>query len=385
MNDIQHKQIESVNSILSKEFSDMSMSYFLNVWKEYWNKKINSDIPNIVVIDTGIPDIYIRALNINTHYIFGGVYQGNSAVQEVFPQISDPIIKSAFSLLVSEYNPQEQQLTVVMPVHNITARKALPFLSEAKFNVLSTEQNIFLSKEISDQFIDEQNEVWYTLQQAVQKAVPAKELLQYAEAITYAYHALVKLEESSCPTFITSFIRQTYYMVSDLEKWSIEVEHLAERYPKNLKSSLLLLTGSPILFPNTKLLSILQSLSLKKYQNHCAIPKPCNYDTLLNSKGLPVNLLYNQLHEIHYQAVKQDISHTFSVSAAEIKHSNGVIYHLLKGQLFYAYEAEQVEKICIDNGIPFVLIETDYTDTDTEQIRIRLEAFAELLRQPSAK
>ncbi len=384
MNDMQHKQIESVNSILNKEFPHMPMSYFLTVWQEYWNKKTNPDIPNIVVMDMGIPDIYIRALELNTHYIFGGSYQENSVTQEIFPQISDPIVKSAFSLLVSEYNPQQKQLTVVMPVHNITARKALSFLSEAGFNVLSAEQNIFLSKEISDEFIDEQNEIWYTLQQTVQKAVAPKKLLQYAEAINGAYHALVKLEESNCPTFLTSFIRQTYYMVSDLEKWSMEVRHIAEKSSPKTENQSLLLTGSPILFPNTKLLSILQSLGLEKYQNHCAVPMPCIYDDLLNSKDMHINSLYSKLHEIHYWAVNQDISHSLTVNADEIKHSSGVIYHLLKGQLSYAYEAEQIEKICIDNGIPFVLIETDYTDADTEQIRIRLEAFTELIMQSSA-
>jgi len=111
---------------------------------------------------------------------------------------------------------------------------------------------------------------------------------------------------------------------------------------------------------------------------------PCIYDDLLNSKDMHINSLYSKLHEIHYWAVNQDISHSLTVNADEIKHSSGVIYHLLKGQLSYAYEAEQIEKICIDNGIPFVLIETDYTDADTEQIRIRLEAFTELIMQSSA-
>ena len=47
----------------------------------------------------------------------------------------------------------------------------------------------------------------------------------------------------------------------------------------------------------------------------------------------------------------------------------------------YAYEAERIEKAAIRAGIPFVCIETDYTNADTEQIRIRLEAFSELLMQ----
>lgn len=73
-------------------------------------------------------------------------------------------------------------------------------------------------------------------------------------------------------------------------------------------------------------------------------------------------------------------------NGGSLERYQGVIYHVLKGQLNYAYEAERLEKAAIKKGIPFVCIETDYTNADVEQIRIRLEAFSELLKSdPSHK
>ena len=60
--------------------------------------------------------------------------------------------------------------------------------------------------------------------------------------------------------------------------------------------------------------------------------------------------------------------------------TDAVLFHLLKGQLPAAYYANKVEKSCIDEDIPFICVETDYTKADKEQVKIRIEAFTELLK-----
>jgi len=57
----------------------------------------------------------------------------------------------------------------------------------------------------------------------------------------------------------------------------------------------------------------------------------------------------------------------------------GVVYHVLKGQIEYDFELENYEKQFSAYGVPVFRLETDYQYQDVEQLRIRLEAFSEML------
>ena len=58
---------------------------------------------------------------------------------------------------------------------------------------------------------------------------------------------------------------------------------------------------------------------------------------------------------------------------------DGVIDVNLKFCCLYDTEGYTVEKALKEAGIPVLGIETDYTDTDAEQLRTRVEAFVEML------
>ncbi len=59
----------------------------------------------------------------------------------------------------------------------------------------------------------------------------------------------------------------------------------------------------------------------------------------------------------------------------------GVVYHVLKGQIEYDFELERFETLFSKYNIPVFRLETDYQYQDVEQLRIRLEAFSEMLAQ----
>ena len=59
----------------------------------------------------------------------------------------------------------------------------------------------------------------------------------------------------------------------------------------------------------------------------------------------------------------------------------GVVYHVLKGQIEQDFELERYETLFSNYGIPVFRLETDYQYQDIEQLRIRLEAFSEMLTQ----
>jgi benzoyl-CoA reductase/2-hydroxyglutaryl-CoA dehydratase subunit BcrC/BadD/HgdB len=58
----------------------------------------------------------------------------------------------------------------------------------------------------------------------------------------------------------------------------------------------------------------------------------------------------------------------------------GVVYYTLQSCHSYNIERYRVQQALKKAGIPMLAIETDYGDSDVEQIGIRVEAFLEMLR-----
>jgi benzoyl-CoA reductase/2-hydroxyglutaryl-CoA dehydratase subunit BcrC/BadD/HgdB len=60
---------------------------------------------------------------------------------------------------------------------------------------------------------------------------------------------------------------------------------------------------------------------------------------------------------------------------------DGIIYHVLKGCIIYDFEIHRVERVMKEKGIPLLRVETDYNPEDVEQLRTRIEAFIEMLKE----
>lgn len=58
---------------------------------------------------------------------------------------------------------------------------------------------------------------------------------------------------------------------------------------------------------------------------------------------------------------------------------------MLKGQIDYDFEFKRYEDYFVERGIPIYRLETDYNYQDIEQIRIRIEAFLEMLSYKKEK
>ena len=72
-----------------------------------------------------------------------------------------------------------------------------------------------------------------------------------------------------------------------------------------------------------------------------------------------------------YEAIKE-LAADFSVDA--------VVDLTWQGCQTYAVESSSLKKFVQDSlQLPFMQIETDYSETDTEQLKVRIEAFIEML------
>lgn len=380
-------QILQVIDIIREKAPGIRLDYFFNLWNEYWFGEQTKNAAYIAVIGIGAPELYIRASGAKPLFIFGGCFFTDKYADSIFPQISDPVAKSAFSLLFSKQLVSIRNLrALVVPVRNVDTRKALPYFRDLDCPVITMEQEPLGGPKATLDFKVSHMRFARQLQKLTDQAVTKKNIYTATEQITRAHIALRRLDQTGMPEIVRSFIRQTYYLAPDIGEWTQTVNNIASEgsQPFGECRPRLLLTGSPLYFPNVKILDVLHRVGITNYVNSCGTPYPEDYSELLDNGAPTLNSLTDRLHELHYQSAQKSLDLALRSDTSLLRNYNGVIYHLLKGQLTYAYEAERMEKAAIRASVPFGCIETDYTNADTEQIRIRLEAYSELLTQ-SAK
>lgn len=367
------QQIMQALQTVQQTAPQVDLSYFVQSWSDFYSGTLRHGSHYAAVIGTGVPEIYIRACGLTPIYLFGGDYCSNKQETQFFPPVSDPAIQSAAVSFISK-GPSAIAAVVLSP-ENTDALKALAYLRKSGLPILTLEREIMPQNTMPSTYRDAQMSFLLQLESISRSAPTADRLHQEAALSTQIHWLLRRLDKSGYPQALKAFIRQSFYWVYDREEWARQVKILLAEAPPPVCEDILLI-GSPIYFPNSKIYSILGEVGLVQYHNFCSAPYPTDYSKLCQTNDLPS--LLDRLHQIHYELSRNDAC---ALYGGAVHKASGVIFHLLKGQLKYAYEAELVEKNAIRQGIPFICVETDYSDADHEQVKIRLEGFAELLRQ----
>ena len=147
----------------------------------------------------------------------------------------------------------------------------------------------------------------------------------------------------------------------------------------------IMLTGSPIVFPNLKI-----PLLIEEAGGMVVADETCMGERGMSDPVVPVDASFDGLmRSLAIRSLRPCPCPTFADNSQRIYrlrqmvrdyHVEGVIYHVLRGCLVYDYEFRLVEEELESMGIPVIRLESDYTDQDVEQLRIRSEAFVETIK-----
>lgn len=368
-----------------KEFLDKYSNeipvYFQNIILSAHEHINHNNKKKIVVLGDNFYGIYIKAMGAEPVYLNGGSYQSLENASDVFPQISDPIAKCAVGMLLEKDKDFLSHISgIILSISNDSMKKSNIYLRELGIPLIIAEPPSYLVKQMPQNFAKSQHDIIKELQKACKSHIDLDIL--YKEITLYK-----KIEELgqelkllNLPEIIKVFLMETAFLALDKNMWCKEMDHYIRQANHKLfkiPKTALLLTGSPIVFPNYKTYKIIDSVGIKNYQNNCfRFPKFHLVNTQCKKEGLLKNCF-----EIHYinsfssGTIKGTGEYNFNAD------TKAVLYHLLKGQLYNAYEAQQMEKSAIRQNIPFLCVETDYTKADKEQIKIRIEAFAEMIKK----
>ena len=147
----------------------------------------------------------------------------------------------------------------------------------------------------------------------------------------------------------------------------------------------ILLTGSPVAFPCIKIPLLVDEMGGSVVADETCMGDRFMYDPVVVTEAS----FDGMLHSLANRYLRPCSCPVFPNNEKRIYRLrqmikdyrvDGVIYHVLRGCLVFDYEYQLIENVMAELDIPVIRVETDYNEEDVEQLRIRIEAFMELIK-----
>jgi len=378
-----YEVLAALNKV-KKHLSD-SADYFCGITEEYYKKDtIIENKPDIIVIGTVFPREILEAFDLSYLYIQGGSFSAAVQCDSIVPRDIDPVSRSALGF-ITYFNTLAEKALIIIPIISDGTRKIAYLLRYNGYKVLTIEIP-------ADKSNHNSLEIWKAeLENCIEeikkhtgKRFKKKNIIKASELYKKA-DSLKKLliKNNKISGLAKMFLLYSFYLTDNIKKWNENLEMLLiKQKDKNIKNeNNILIIGSPILFPNYKIPVLAEKAGLNitaniDYTNGCLFSK---------EKGL-LNLYEDfYINDCSSAYINNDCLYKNIKGYVKNNKIDGVIYHILKGQIEYDFELEKYENFFEALDIPIFRLETDYSQNDKEQIKIRLEAFKEMILQRKYK
>lgn len=389
------------NSLISNKLLKTT-KYFLDTTFNYFDlNKIRNRKPKVIILGTSIPEEYIYSVGALPYWILGGSLVTTSWADDFVPRDTDPVSQSILGYLLNAKFNLAEDAVIVVPITCDSARKMAFLLKRSGKNILTVDippvKNDLMALKKWEEQMERMTDVLsshtgrkisnHSLMEAVKTVGKARQLMR-------DFIQIAKGREYIINESLRMLVLCSYYYTEDIVSWTKYLEQLIteiKSYSKNasnygIHKPNILLMGSPIFFPNYKIPFLIQDIGLTICANADIMTEKI-YTEDIKETGLRKETIFREIAKSHYQC---DCSGAYANNSTLYNHvvnqlkSNsidGVVYHVLKGQIEYDFELEHYEKLFSSYGIPVFRLETDYQYQDVEQIRIRIEAFMEMLMQ----
>lgn len=378
-----------------------SMDFFFNRLESLFVKQEMWDISSKHIIGTFcamVPEEIISACGAQPIRLCGGNYTAQLAGDENAPRDSCPVVKAVVGSFDMKLLPIYEQCELAIVPTSCDGKKKM---AEVLANYTPT-LPLHIPAVKDEESFEDLTPIFYGLIPEIEKItgekLTAKKLKQAIEinqaineeayklvsfkkmkpSVVYGSHVLSVMNTYQYSTR-EEFLNQLIRLNKELEEKVKRKEFISEKAPR------ILMTGSPIIFPNLKLPIILEELGAV-----IAADETCAGDRMLaDPVYVSDETVEGMVRSLAVKYVLPCSCPTFAYNEERMYRLkqmvkdyqiDGIIYNVLRGCLPYDFEVRNVEKLSESLGVPVVRIETDYNTEDVEQLKIRLEAFVEMLK-----
>jgi benzoyl-CoA reductase/2-hydroxyglutaryl-CoA dehydratase subunit BcrC/BadD/HgdB len=372
----------------------LDTEYFTRTARDYFNlKKMSEKSPKVIILGTNIPEEIIYAFGATPYWILGGSLGTTAWADELVPRDTDAVSRSIFGFLVNDICELAKDALIIIPIVSDSSKKLAYLLKRAGKKIHTVDVPPVKDSFAADKWRRQIERCVDALSAHTRKRITHRTLQKAMLTVADAKKQMRRfigqghLRYELLPGSFRMFILNSYYYASNIEEWTANLNLLNDEIG-SVESAVsdkgnVLLFGSPVYFPNYKIPFLIQDVGLNISMN-------VDYTTQ--------KILYTEAHHKPNIIDFAELGHDFfqkDGSSAYTKNDTlynsvygliqelpieGVVYHVLKGQIEYDYELNRFEELFTRYNIPVFRLETDYKYQDVEQLRIRMEAFTEMLQ-----
>ncbi len=188
-------------------------------------------------------------------------------------------------------------------------------------------------------------------------------------------------------------IVQSSFAGTDLGEWlgqaSAALDELRAFEPERRRlRPRLVLTGAPIAWPNFKPLDLLEECGADVVADTlCTGSQSCFDPVVYDERGRKALMRALGLRYVFASPCPCFISQGTRISRVldlvQEFRADGVVDYALRLCQLFDMESYRLSRVLKEKGIPLATMRTDYSPEDTEQLRVRLEAFLETIGEPA--
>lgn len=391
----------SITDQLKKDLPELE--YFLDVEYSWFNSRNKSaKKPKAVILGTGIPEELILAAGAIPYWLIGGSLGANAWSDDLVPRDTDPVSRSILGFIHQPDGTDFSDAVFIIPVTCDSMRKTAYQLKEEGRKVCLVDiPPDRCGRGAEEQWQRQMLDMVTAISAHTHRRITKDSLILSAIYVSDARRALndflnVSRERSDIiPDTARLLVQDSYYRTDNIKEWTFRMLSLTERIAKMNKRYAhigqnrpnVIIMGSPIAFPNYKIPFLVNDVGLALLDTiDSSILK---LDIIHDGECLSGNCehIIRNIASAWYERdassafISNNSLFTYISRLVKKRYIEGVVYHVLKGQIEYDFELSRFESMFAEYGIPVFRLETDYQYQDVEQLRIRLEAFSEMLTQ----
>lgn len=389
------QQAFDVCTELNNEISTYSaeakrIQYFLDLMENHLQSRKDHP-PKLIVFGTDFPmELAYSLTGELPYYAVGGSRVLQEYSDDFVPRDTDPVTRSALGELFANEGWKTASL-VIVPCSSDAQRKAAFLLQSQGWNVITIWIPAVKSELSHKSFLSEMDHTIRAICRHIKRRYTVFSLNKsavYFNQVRCSIRAFLDASLKNEPVFPGVFrmaVLDSFFMTRNPDEWCEKLDKLTAELnalpseKKNCPHALII--GSPIIYPNYKIPQLLTSAGIEISGFVDSRTGIFEDDFGDEEKGLEALAHYYFEHDSSSAFVQNNSLISAIKSAISKNKPDGIIWHVLKGHIEYDFELNRCEKLFEEMDLPVIRLETDYQYQDVEQLRIRIEAFGELMTQ----